>query len=208
MHRLIVTQKYAAELCTWLRFFMQYAEEFEAMCSNRKKFRRGIASHRCRWNNVHAVCLGLSTNPFCTCVHMCMHRNWHGLSAHVHGHAQSRAYIRPIRAPIGFLRAHNWVTPIMRTGKNDRSTCSSQMWDCRHGSTKNDRYDNFLRTWQIALGCICARCAPRISEIVHNVPDSATYSKKWIFQWRLLCRPRSLSEDHHPRTVKLRGAKI
>jgi hypothetical protein len=27
--------------------FSQCAEEFEAMCSNRKKFRGGIASHRC-----------------------------------------------------------------------------------------------------------------------------------------------------------------
>jgi hypothetical protein len=36
LQTLSIWKLYAAELCIWLRFFMQCAEEFEAMCSNRK----------------------------------------------------------------------------------------------------------------------------------------------------------------------------
>jgi hypothetical protein len=56
-------------------FFVQCAEEFEAMCNNKKNSAEesrliGVDEIMCM-----TVCLGLSANPFYPCVHMSMHRN-------------------------------------------------------------------------------------------------------------------------------------
>jgi hypothetical protein len=91
-------------------FFVWCAEEFGAMCSNRKKFLEGIESHRCLWKNVHAVCGGYRQ---IRCVPeidlVCLH-------------AQSRSHIGPIRPirytiypPIGFLCAYNRLSRSCRS---------------------------------------------------------------------------------------------
>jgi hypothetical protein len=94
-------------------FFVQWAGEFEAMCSNRKSYAEeprliGVDEITCM-----PFVWGYRQIRF---VHVCMHINRFSLSAHVHGHAQFRPHIGaiyPRRAPIGFLRAHHRSKPII-----------------------------------------------------------------------------------------------
>jgi hypothetical protein len=115
--------RYAAELCTWLHFFVQRnSRRCTAIEKSSAEESRLIGVHwwskECdalsewvdltlvklcsapknifpchRWNNVHAFCSGLSINPFCACAHICRHRIWLRRFAPVHSHAQSRAHI-------------------------------------------------------------------------------------------------------------------